>query len=122
MENKETMAIFESKHIRRYFDSVNEVWYFSLVDIVAALTDSTNATDYLKKIRKRDEELNFYIGTNCPQVDMQTESGLDENAKAGKKGGKIAKDARLALELKTGKKVVTGDNFLPPAKENKKLK
>lgn len=48
--------------------------------------------------------------------------GLTENAKAGKKGGKIAKDARLALERKTGKKVVTGENFLPPAKENKKLK
>jgi DNA-damage-inducible protein D len=48
--------------------------------------------------------------------------GLTENAKAGKKGGKIAKDARLALEQKTGKKVVTGENFLPPAKENKKLK
>jgi len=48
--------------------------------------------------------------------------GLVENAKAGKKGGKIAKDARLALELKTGKKVVTGENFLPPPKEYKKLK
>ncbi len=47
--------------------------------------------------------------------------GLTENAKAGKKGGKIAKDARLALENKTGKKVVPGENFLPPAKENKKL-
>jgi len=48
--------------------------------------------------------------------------GLTENAKSGKKGGKIAKDARLALEKKTGKNVVTGDNFLPPSKENKKLK
>jgi len=48
--------------------------------------------------------------------------GLTENAKSGKKGGKIAKDARLALEKKTGKKVVTGENFLPPPKENKKLK
>jgi DNA-damage-inducible protein D len=48
--------------------------------------------------------------------------GLKENAKAGKKGGKIAKDARVALELKTGKKVVTGENFLPPKKENKNLK
>ncbi|MCX6222594.1 MAG: Bro-N domain-containing protein [Bacteroidia bacterium] len=47
--------------------------------------------------------------------------GLIENAKAGKKGGKIAKDARLALEQKTGKKVVTGENFLPPVKGNKKL-
>ena len=48
--------------------------------------------------------------------------GLKENAKAGKKGGKIAKDARLALEDKTGKNVVTGENFLPPSKENKQLK
>jgi len=48
--------------------------------------------------------------------------GLKENAKAGKKGGKIAKNARLALENKTGKKVVTGENFLPPSKENMKLK
>ena len=40
---------------------------------------------------------------------------------AGKKGGKIAKDARLALEEKTGKKVVTPENFLPPATEKKKL-
>jgi len=47
--------------------------------------------------------------------------GVSENAKAGKKGGKIAKDARLALEEKTGKKVITGENFLPPAKDNKKL-
>ena len=47
--------------------------------------------------------------------------GLTENAKAGKKGGKIAKDARLALEEKTGKKVVTRENFLPPAKESRKL-
>jgi hypothetical protein len=47
--------------------------------------------------------------------------GLVENAKAGKKGGKIAKDARLALEEKTRKKVVTGENFLPPVKGNKKL-
>jgi len=39
--------------------------------------------------------------------------GLKENAVAGKKGGKIAKDARLALEEKTGKKVISGENFLP---------
>ena len=43
--------------------------------------------------------------------------GLVENAKASKKGGAIAKNARLALEAKTGKNVVTGENFLPPKKE-----
>lgn len=48
--------------------------------------------------------------------------GLQENAKASKKGGKIAKDAKHQLELQTGKKVVTEENFLPPAKNVKKLK
>jgi DNA-damage-inducible protein D len=47
--------------------------------------------------------------------------GVQQNAIAGKKGGKIAKDARLALEQKTGKKVITNDNFLPPTKETKEL-
>jgi hypothetical protein len=48
--------------------------------------------------------------------------GLTKNAIAGKKGGKIAKDARLQLEAQTGKKVVTGENFLPPSKEKRGLK
>ncbi len=83
MENKKAIAIFESKQIRRYYDSVKDVWYFSLVDIVAALTDSANATDYLKKIRKRDIELNSYLGTNCPQVEMETVSGVKRKILAG---------------------------------------
>ena len=48
--------------------------------------------------------------------------GLLENAKASKKGGAVAKNARKELESQTGKSVVTGENFLPPKKENKKLK
>jgi hypothetical protein len=44
-----------------------------------------------------------------------------ENEKKKKKGGAIAKNARLALEAKTGKSVVTGENFLPPTTEKKKL-
>ena len=49
-------------------------------------------------------------------------TGMAENAEAGQKGGIIARKARLSLERKTGKRVVTGENFLTPAKENKKLK
>ena len=48
--------------------------------------------------------------------------GVQQNAVAGKKGGRIAKDARLALEQKTGRKIITGENLLPPSKQNKKLK
>lgn len=55
-------------------------------------------------------------------AETENATGLMQNTVAGKKGGKIAKDARLALEKKTGKKVITGENFLPPSKQNKKLK
>ena len=41
-------------------------------------------------------------------------TGMDENKEAGKKGGGIAKKARRELEAKTGRKVVIGENFLPP--------
>jgi len=48
--------------------------------------------------------------------------GIRENALASKKGGAVAKNARKELESKTHKSVVTGENFLPPAKDKKKLK
>lgn len=66
------LKLFEGKQIRSYWNEKEEQWYFSVVDIIEALTDSVNATDYLKKLRKRDSELGSYIGTNCPQVEMLT--------------------------------------------------
>ena len=48
-------------------------------------------------------------------------TGLPENAEAGKKGGAIAGRARRELEAKSGRKVVTGENFLPPGKRDKRL-
>lgn len=47
--------------------------------------------------------------------------GFEANKKAAKDGGKIAGDARKQLEKKTGKKVVTKNNYLPESKERKKL-
>lgn len=53
----------------------------------------------------------------------QTEEakGLTENAKASKKGGSVAKNARKELEAQTGKNIVTGENFLSPGREVKNL-
>jgi DNA-damage-inducible protein D len=48
-------------------------------------------------------------------------TGMPENAEAGKKGGKIARKARLELESKTGKSVITSENYLPPANKQKRL-
>lgn len=69
------VQIFQNKKVRTHWDAEREEWYFSVVDVVGALTDSTNPTDYLKKMRKRDPELASFMGTNCPQVDMLTETG-----------------------------------------------
>jgi hypothetical protein len=69
------VQLFESAHIRSHWDVELEEWFFSIVDVVAALTESVNPTDYLKKLRKRDEQLRDYIGTNCPQVAMPTVTG-----------------------------------------------
>ena len=55
-------------------------------------------------------------------AEKEQAKGLKENTVAGKKGGNIAKNARKELEQKTGKNVVTGENFLPPAKPKKELK
>jgi prophage antirepressor-like protein len=274
--SNQNIILFENRQVRRYYDTEKDIWYFSIVDIVKALTESVNPTDYLKKLRKRDFELGAYLGTNCPQIEMLTNGkkrkilagnaqdifrliqsipspkaepfkqwlakvgyermkeiadpsqsidrarenwqklgrsekwiqqrmtgqetrnkltdywkesdvekadefalltniiheewtgltvkthkdlkglksqnlrdhmseaeliftalaelstrqiaetdeakGLQENAKASKKGGKIAKNARLQLEEQTGKNVVTGENFLPPTINKKKLK
>lgn len=75
MTKKQTIKIFNERSVRSVWDDLSQEWYFSVVDVVAVLTDSPNPTDYLKKIRKRDPELGAYIGTNCPQVYMRTETG-----------------------------------------------
>ena len=77
MQEEHTTEIqkFEERSIRTAWDEEREEWYFSVVDVIAVLTDSTNPTDYLKKMRKRDELLSSYLGTNCPQVEMVGTTG-----------------------------------------------
>lgn len=66
MDNE--IKLFEGKQVRSVWNNEKEEWYFSVVDVVAVLTDSKNPSDYLKKIRKRDEQLSAYMGTNCPMT------------------------------------------------------
>jgi prophage antirepressor-like protein len=84
MENKSQqnkLIVFQDKNIRRTWHE--EEWFYSLVDIVAVLSESANPTDYLKKIRKRDDELKTYLGTKCPQLEMMTSSGKKRKILAG---------------------------------------
>lgn len=75
MDQHSKIILFKDKSIRSHWDAEQEEWFFSVVDVVAVLTDSANPTDYLKKLRKRDEQLGEYVGTNCPQVAMQSATG-----------------------------------------------
>ena len=54
-------------------------------------------------------------------AESEKAKGFAENAKASKKGGNVAKNARKELEAETGKSVITGENFLPPSKSAKML-
>jgi len=73
MNKKKTLAIFEGKQIRRTIHQ-NE-WWFSVADVIEVLTDTVNVRDYIKKLRKRDGELNSYWGTNCPPLEMIAKDG-----------------------------------------------
>jgi len=75
------LIVFQGIGIRRAWH--NNEWFYSLVDIAGVLTDSANPTDYLKKIRKRDNELGSYLGTNCPQIEMGTVTGKKRKTLAG---------------------------------------
>ena len=55
-------------------------------------------------------------------AESENATGMEENKISAKKGGKIAREAREKLELQTGQKVVTDDNFLPASKKPKQIK
>ena len=82
-KNDQGIKLFESAQVRSHWDSTQEKWYFSVVDVVGILSESVNPTDYLKKLRKRDPELNTYLGTNCPQVAMRNQDGKTRITLAG---------------------------------------
>ena len=73
---KNNIQIFEGKKIRSVWDNEKEEWYFSVVDVVGALTDSVNARDYWYKMKKRmtDEEKSE-LSTICRQLKLKAPDG-----------------------------------------------
>lgn len=67
------LVVFQGKQIRRVWH--NNQWYFVVLDIVKILTDSSNPSDYLKKIRKRDEALNEGWGQIVTPLRVETSGG-----------------------------------------------
>ena len=62
------IKLFESKQIRSVWNETEEKWYFSVQDVIEVLTDTVNVKDYIKKMKKRDPQLNFNWGTICPRL------------------------------------------------------
>lgn len=70
------IALFQRKEIRRTIHS-NE-WWFAVVDVVAALSDAADPTDYLNKVRRRDPELAKGYGQIVHPLSIQTVGGLQK--------------------------------------------
>ena len=69
------IKLFESKQIRTVWNETDQKWYFSVQDIVQLLTDTSDVKDYIKKMKKRDAELNSNWGTICPLLEMIAADG-----------------------------------------------
>ncbi len=69
------IKLFESKQIRSVWNEADQKWYFAVVDVVEALTDSSDPKQYIKRTRHRDPELNSYWGTICTPLEMTAKDG-----------------------------------------------
>lgn len=70
-----SIVLFKSIPVRRVWVEQEEMWYFVILDVVQVLTDSTNPTDYIKKLRQRDEALNKGWGQIVTPLGVQTKGG-----------------------------------------------
>jgi hypothetical protein len=69
------IKLFESKQIRTVWNESDQKWYFVVADVVQVLTDTPNATDYIKKMRKRDELLSQGWGQLVTPLLVDTAGG-----------------------------------------------
>ena len=72
---KSALAIFEDFKIRRHYDEKTETWYFSIVDVVYALTQSNNPRQYWSVLKTRLKAEGSQLATNCSQLKLQAADG-----------------------------------------------
>lgn len=75
MAEKTEIKLFEERQVRSVWNDQEEQWYFCVVDVVGILTDSVNPTDYIKKMKKRDESLAKGWGQFVTPLSIQTTGG-----------------------------------------------
>ncbi|MFH1211957.1 MAG: Bro-N domain-containing protein [Candidatus Woesearchaeota archaeon] len=73
MEDKNKLAVFQDKKIRRILH--NGAWYFSVIDVVQVLTDSDNPRNYWSMLKKRELEAGIELSTNCVQLKIPSADG-----------------------------------------------
>ena len=75
MTKKDAIKIFENKKIRAIWDDTKEEWYFSIVDVVAVLTESNNPQTYWRVLKKRLLDEGNQTVTNCNALKMPATDG-----------------------------------------------
>lgn len=75
MNKENKIHLFQEQKVRTHWNEEQEKWYFSVQDVVQILSETSNVKDYIKKMKKRDAELNSNWGTICPLVQMQAADG-----------------------------------------------
>ena len=72
---KEAIKLFEERKVRTILDDTHEKWYFSIVDVVAILTDSSNPQTYWRVLKKRLKEEGNETVTNCNALKLKAADG-----------------------------------------------
>ena len=75
MTKREALKLFQDKKVRTIWDDEQEKWYFSIVDVVAVLTDSVDSTAYWRKLKQRLKAEGNETVTNCHALKMQAADG-----------------------------------------------
>ena len=87
MDENNSIQLFEDRKIRTAWDEEQEEWYFSVQDVVAVLSESTDPKQYIKKMRARDPQLSANWGTICTPVQMLAADGKQRKVQAANTEG-----------------------------------
>ena len=75
MTKKQAIQLFEEKKVRTVWDDQAEKWYFSIVDVVEVLTESSNPQTYWRVLKNRLKKEGNETVTNCNAFKLQATDG-----------------------------------------------
>ena len=115
------IAIFKGKKVRKLI--YQKEWWFSVIDVVEALTGTDRPRKYWNDLKKKLAKEGYpEVSKKIGQLNSTTEiaknkntQGFNQNKTAAIEGGSVAGNARRDLERKSGKKVSTRQNYLTTA-------